>query len=118
MEYLVLIASDETTNPQRGTAEFDQWMAAWMRFNTQLKDGGHFVAGAGLQPTPTATTVRKSAGAPSQIVDGPFAETKEQLGGFYLIEADDLDQALALAEDLPIPVGSIEVRPLSFRVDA
>ena len=117
MEYMLLIASDETTAPARGTPEFDQFMGGWMQFNQLLVDGGHFIAGAGLQPTATATTVRKS-GSGEQIVDGPFAETKEQLGGFYLITAADLDQALSLARALPIPVGSVEVRPLSFRPDA
>ena len=117
MEYMLLIASDETAAPARGTPEFDQFMGGWMQFNQLLVDGGHFIAGAGLQPTATATTVRKS-GSGEQIVDGPFAETKEQLGGFYLIAAADLDQALSLARALPIPAGSVEVRPLSFRPDA
>ncbi len=118
MDYLLLIASDETANPPRDTPEFDAWMGAWMGFNQHLIEHGHFIAGAGLQPTPTATTVRKRSGEPTQIVDGPFAETKEQLGGFYLVSAADLDEALALAELLPIPNGSVEVRPLSFRPGA
>ena len=116
MEYLILIADDETSHPERGTAEFDAWMEAWASFNALLTSGGHLVVGAGLQPTRSATTVRKTHGSASQLVDGPFAETKEQLGGFYLIEAADLDEALALAGQLPIPNGSVEVRPLSFRV--
>ncbi len=115
MEYLILIASDETSNPQPGTPEFDPWMAAWMQYNQRLVDGGHFVSGAGLLPTSAATTLRKSGGK-SQVVDGPFAETKEQIGGFYVVTASDLDQALSLAEGIPIPVCSVEVRPLSMQV--
>jgi hypothetical protein len=118
MEYLLLIATDETSNPDRGTPEFDAWMAAWMEFNQQVMARGQFIAGAGLQRTDTATTLRKSSGAKTEVVDGPFAETKEQLGGFYLITAADLDEALTIAESLPIPNGSIEVRPLSFRPSA
>lgn len=117
MEYMLLIARDETTAPAPGTPEFDEFMGGWMQFNQLLVDGGHFVAGAGLQPTTTATTLHK-AGSGEQVIDGPFAETKEQLGGFYVIRAADLDQALNLARALPIPSGSIEVRPLSFRPDA
>jgi hypothetical protein len=66
----------------------------------------------------TATTIRKSLGAPPSVTDGPYVETKEQLGGFYLIKAADLDEALALAETIPVPAGAIEVRPVAFRPDA
>ena len=118
MEYLLLIATDETSNPDRGTPEFDEWMAAWMAFNQQVMSAGQFIAGAGLQPTQTATTLRKAGGVKTEIVDGPFAETKEQLGGFYVVTAADLDEALAIAESLPIPDGSIEVRPLASRPNA
>ena len=117
MEYMILIASDESRNPPRDSPEFGRWMEAWNQYNQLLLDGGHFVAGSGLQPTSTATTVRKAPGAASQVVDGPFAETKEQLGGFYVVDARDLDEALELAERLPIPEGSIEIRPVAFRVD-
>jgi hypothetical protein len=118
MDYLLLIASDETTHPQRDSAEFAGWMGAWAQYNERLSTGGHLIAGAGLLPTPTATTVRKANGTTVEVLDGPFAETKEQLGGFYVISAADLDEALALAGELPIPAGSVEVRPLSFRVGA
>lgn len=117
MEYMLLIASDETLAPAPGTPGFDEYMGSWLQFNQMLVDGGHFIAGAGLQPTATATTVRKSPSG-EHVVDGPFAETKEQLGGFYLVTARDLDQALTLARALPMPAGSIEVRPLSFRPGA
>jgi hypothetical protein len=116
MEYLILIASDENANPPRGTAEFDDWMRGFGRFNEELTAGGHLICGAGLQPTATATTVQKTAGSPSRVIDGPFAETKEQLGGFYVVAADNLDVVLALVEHLPIPTGSLEIRPLTQRV--
>jgi hypothetical protein len=77
-----------------------------------LKDRGHYVGGEALQPARTAVTVRLRHGAVS-ITDGPFAETKEQLAGFYLIEARDLDEAAQLAAKIPpARIGSIEVRPV------
>jgi hypothetical protein len=92
-------------------------MGAWLAFNQKLIDGGHFVSAANLQPTSTATTIRRAPGGDT-IVDGPFAETKEQFGGYYVITAADLDEAIALAKSLPLPVGSIEVRPIALRPDA
>jgi hypothetical protein len=119
MEYMILINQPhDAAAPEPGTPEFDQMMGAWMAYNQRLIDGGHWVSGASLQPTVTATTVRKSLGHKPTVTDGPFAETKEQLGGYYLIKADDLDQALELATAIPIPSGSIEVRPIAFRPDA
>lgn len=118
MEYMINLYSDESVElPSPDTPEFGEFMGAWMAFNQILIDGGHWVAGASLAPTTTATTVRK-AGASTSVTDGPFAETKEQLGGFYLISAKDLDEALALAAKVPIPFGSFEVRPVAFRPDA
>ncbi len=119
MEYMILIHSDENSaTPTPGTAEFEQMMAGWMAYNQRLIDGGHWIAAANLQPTGTATTVRKSFDSPHTITDGPFAETKEQLGGFYLIKAADLDEALALAASIPVPAAALEVRPVAFRPDA
>lgn len=119
MEYMILIHSDESfETPSPGTPAFDEMMGAWMTYNQMLIDGGHWVSGASLQPTATATVVRKSVGAKAAIVDGPYAETKEQLGGYYLISAADLDQAIELATAIPIPVASLEVRPVAFRPDA
>ena len=77
-----------------------------------LKSSGHYVAAEALQPVRNAVTVRVRNGAMS-VIDGPFAETKEQLGGFYLIEARDLNEAIRLASEMPpARVGSIEVRAL------
>lgn len=119
MEYMILIHGDERFEaPAPGSPEFEQMMAGWMAYNQRLIDGGHWIAAANLQPTATATTVRKTFGAAPTVTDGPFAETKEQLGGFYLVRAADLDEAIELATALPIPVGSIEVRPVAFRPDA
>lgn len=119
MEYMILIHRDETFElPAEGTPEFGEMMGQWMAYNQTLIDGGHWIAGASLMPTTTATTVRKSFGSAPAITDGPFAETKEQLGGFYLVRAADLDEALSLAAAVPVPVASIEVRPVAFRPDA
>jgi hypothetical protein len=121
MEYMILIHADETAaRPQHapGSPEFVEMMSEWMAFNQRLIDGGHWVAGAMLQPTTAATTIAKTQGAAPTVTDGPYAETKEQLGGFYMIRADDLDQAMELARAIPMPTASLEVRPVAFRPDA
>lgn len=119
MDYMILIHGDETAGaPAPGSPEFEQMMAGWMEFNQKLIDGGHWIAAANLTPTATATTIRKAPGAEPVLTDGPYAETKEQLGGFYLVSAADLDEALALAGSAPVPSGSLEVRPVAFRPDA
>lgn len=119
MDYMITLYSDENyAMPEPGTPEFNEMMGGWMAYNQRLIDGGHWIAAANLQPTTTATTITKSFGAGATMTDGPYAETKEQFGGFYLISAKDLDEALALAADVPIPVGSFEVRPVAFRPDA
>jgi hypothetical protein len=118
MDYMITLYSDESVElPEPGTPEFGAFMGEWMAFNQRLIDGGHWIAGASLMPTPTATTITKEFGSAPTITDGPYAETKEQLGGFYLISAKDLDEALALAALVPIPAGSFEVRPVAFRPD-
>jgi hypothetical protein len=119
MDYMFLIHSDEHgPTPEPDTPEFGEFMGKWLAYNQRLIDGGHWIAGANLMPTATATIVQRADGAPSGIHDGPFMETKEQMGGFYLISAADLDEALELAKALPIDLGSIEVRPVAFRPDA
>jgi hypothetical protein len=119
MEYMILI--HETTRDESpaapGTPEFEQYMSAWMLYNQQLIDSGNFIGGGRLQPSLTATTVRRSGGTDS-VTDGPFAETKEQLGGYYLVTADDLDEALRLAAAMPIDNVALEIRPLEFRPEA
>ncbi len=81
-------------------------------FTESIRKSGHYVAGDGLEPTTTATTVRVRNGKPVST-DGPFAETREQLGGYYVIKAKDLDEASAIAARIPgATMGSIEVRPI------
>ena len=116
MQYLLLIYSNETERNQAmanmSEEERKADFGAWMTYTEELKTAGLFVGGDALQPTPTATTVRLRAGE-RMVSDGPFAETKEQLGGYYLIEADNLDIALEWAAKCPgAKDGSIEVRPV------
>jgi hypothetical protein len=112
MRYMLLICSDESGYEKMTEAENAELMAAYGRFSEELAASGALVDGARLQPTPTATTVRVRDGE-TLTTDGPFAETKEQFGGFYTIEAKDLDEALAWAAKVPTATyGSIEVRPL------
>ena len=108
MEYLLLIYGDEAKmqapNPER--------MAAYVAYTEALKQAGVLRGGNRLQPVASATTVRSRDGRPS-VLDGPFAETKEQLGGYYLIDVPDLDAALGWASRCPGAAhGAIEVRPL------
>jgi hypothetical protein len=87
-------------------------LAAYGEFGREVEAAGAFLGGEGLQPTPTATTVRVRDGE-RLITDGPFAETKEQLGGFYLLECKDLDEAIEWAAKIPgAQHGSVEVRPV------
>src|SRR4029453_13186151 len=87
-------------------------MAAWDGYSQSLKDTGAFVAGEGLQESATATTVRGYEGEERLVTDGPFAETKEQVGGFYLIDVANLDEALEWAKKIPARGGGVEVRPV------
>ncbi len=112
MKYLCLIYQDEKVGQTIPKAEMDQTMAEYWAFTDDIKKSGHHVASNGLQPTNTATTVRVRNGKVS-TTDGPFAETKEQLGGFYLIEAKDLNDAIQVAARIPSARwGSVEVRPI------
>jgi hypothetical protein len=90
----------------------DALMAEYGAFTQGIKDSGHYIGGNALQPTPAATTLRVRNGKVS-TTDGPFAETKEQLGGYYLINAKDLNDAIQIASKIPsAKFGSIEVRPI------
>jgi hypothetical protein len=112
MEYLLLIYDREADFAKMKEAELAAMLQEYGRFTQSIQQSGHFRAGKQLQPVSTASTVRLRDGK-RQVTDGPFAETREQLGGFYWIEAKDLDEALAIAEQIPSArVGSIEVRPL------
>lgn len=112
MKYLLTLYAAPDAEPAPGTAEFDAMMGEYFALTGRMKDTATFLAGEGLQPVTTATTVRKRAGG-VETVDGPFAETREHLGGFYLIEAADLDAALRFAAEIPAArYGSVEVRPV------
>jgi hypothetical protein len=112
MEYLLLIYHNEASWATRSEAEQKQIRGEYRAFSEGIAKSGNYKAGEELQPTSSATTVRVRNGK-TLTTDGPFAETKEQLGGFYLVEARDLDEALALAARIPgARDGSIEVRPI------
>jgi hypothetical protein len=109
-QYLVLIYADEA-----------QWAAGGQELNERASkehmafgenNQAAIVGGNALQPTPTATSIRHGDNAEVSVTDGPFAETKEALGGYYLIEAADLDAAIAIAKQVPAEHGGVEVRPI------
>jgi len=113
MQYLCLIYSDETMWPKMSKQDAESMMAEYMAFTAKVKESGHYLGGNRLQPTHTSTSVRVRNGNLS-ATDGPFAETKEQLGGYYLIEAKDLNDAIQVASRIPgAKVGTIEVRPIA-----
>lgn len=112
MNYLLLIYEDEKALHARDEKTRNEVFAEYQEFTSSVREGGHFVAADALQPTTTATSVRVREGK-TITTDGPFAETKEQLGGFYLIEAKDLDEAISIAARIPSArYGTIEVRPI------
>ena len=107
-EYLILIYQPETNDEESTPEVWQEAMVAHTRFAEQIVElGAKMLGGNALQTTSTATSVRGDL-----VTDGPFAETKEALGGYYLIEADDLDQALAVAKLCPAPRGGVELRPI------
>jgi hypothetical protein len=109
-QYMLLIYSpaEGGPSPEEAAAE----MPRWMEYTQALRDAGVMVAGDALQGSDTATTVRVREGE-TVVTDGPFAETKEILGGYYIVDVPDLDQALSWAAKIPsAPYGSVEVRPV------
>lgn len=115
MKYLLLIYDDEKGWTKLTEKQQQEGMALYMKFTQDLKDSGHWVASHQLQPIATATTVRERDGK-RLVTDGPYAETREQLGGFYLIEAKNLDEALSIAARVPSAKwGAVEVRPVVER---
>ncbi len=112
MQYLLLINSDEKLWDTLPPAEQEKLFGEHLALAEDLRRRGQLIAGEALQPVSTAVTVRVQDGR-SVVTDGPFAETKEQIGGFYLIEARDMNEALAIAARVPQPgTGSVEVRPI------
>ncbi len=112
MRYLCLIYDEEKKLDAMSKSESDAFMGEYFAFTEGIRKSGHYLGGEALQPVQTATTVRLRHGKVS-ATDGPFAETKEQLGGFYLINARDLNEAIQVASKIPSARrGSIEVRPV------
>jgi hypothetical protein len=112
MKYMLTIVGPEggmeDASPEEMKAQLDRWTA----YTEEAVEKGAFVAGEGLQPSATATTVRiPGNGGEPTVTDGPFAESKEQIGGFYLLECKDLDEALDWAKKIPSRGGAVEVRP-------
>jgi hypothetical protein len=111
VKYLLALISEEGGLRDASPEEMKAVMDSWGAYSQQVVEAGAFVAGEGLQESATATTVRFQDGE-QLVTDGPFAETKEQLGGFYLLECKDLDEALEWAKKIPFTNGSVEVRPV------
>ncbi len=112
MQYILLIYGDEIGWSDAAPEVRGEMMQRYEAYTRWLRDSGRYVAGEALHPTTQATTVRVRDGG-TLTTDGPFAETKEQLGGFYLIDAEDLDQAIEAAGKIPAAQhGSIEIRPI------
>jgi hypothetical protein len=112
MQYLLMIYQNEAEYGKIDAATGKKMMEEYGAFTQSIVQSGNFKAGDALQPTTTATTVRVRDGK-TLTTDGPFAETREQLGGYYLVEAKDLDAAVAIAARIPgAKTGSIEVRPI------
>ncbi|MFK8024289.1 MAG: YciI family protein [Ilumatobacter sp.] len=112
MKYELLLYADASAHPDSSTPEGAAEMEQWFHFTTELTEAGSMLGGEALQETTTASTVQIRDGK-TITADGPFAETKEALGGFYLIDAENLDAAIAWAEKVPnVGYGTVEIRPL------
>ena len=112
MKYMLLIYDDERVWERMSETERHRLFGEYMQFTEQIKATGQYRAGAPLQPVSTATSVR-IRDEQQLITDGPFAETREQLGGYYLIDAKNLDEAIGIAARIPSArLGTIEVRPV------
>jgi hypothetical protein len=112
MKYLCLIYQEESARQAMLKADADRMHGEYHTYTEDIKKSGHYLGGNALQPTGTATTVRVRNGR-TATTDGPFAETKEQLAGYYLVEAKDLNDAIQVGARIPgARFGSIEVRPI------
>jgi len=112
-QYMLLIYEDRATSPAPNSPEAQQEFAEYGTFTEDIRGNGQFVSGAPLQFTDTATTVRVDGSGDAVLSDGPFAETKEWLAGYYLLDCPDLDTATAQAARIPATRhGSVEVRPV------
>jgi len=112
MKYMLLLYADPALEPPPGTPDWDTMMAEFFSLAERMKDRATVLAGEGLLGVSTATTLRRKDGR-LDTTDGPFAETREHLGGFFLIEAATLDDAMAFAAEVPVlRWGAVEVRPV------
>jgi hypothetical protein len=112
MRYILLDYVQEAGWPTLSRAEQEHWLGIYRSYMREMEKAGVLKSSNGLQPTSSAKSVRAAGGKP-QVVDGPFAESKEQLGGFHIIEVDSLDEALSWAAKSPTALhGTVEVRPL------
>jgi hypothetical protein len=114
MQYILLIYGDESAWGSASPEEQAKNMQEWVDYTQFLKDEGYHIAGDALHPTSDATTVRVRDGK-TITTDGPFAETKEQLGGYYLVDCKDLDEAIEASARMPVgPHGTVEIRPVAI----
>jgi hypothetical protein len=112
MKYLFALFGDESRFADRTPEQQAESMKRWDDYTRAAIEAGVHLGGEGLQPSSTATTVQIQESGEPIVSDGPFAETKEQLGGYYLVDCKDLDDALAWAKRTPMPGGTVEVRPV------
>ena len=112
MKYMLTLFNDEKVYEDMSPEEAQESMGRWDAYTQEVTDAGVHLGGEGLQPSATATTVKLEPSGDHIVTDGPFAETKEQLGGYYLLDCKDLDEALAWAKKVPMPGGTVEVRPV------
>jgi hypothetical protein len=112
MRYLCMICYEQKALDNLSRSEFDALVVEALAYDDELRNAGHYLYSGALQSVQTATTIRIQSGK-VLVTDGPFAETKEQLGGFIVVEAADLDEAIRLASKIPpARLGSVEVRPI------
>jgi hypothetical protein len=112
MMYTLALISEEGGMEDASPEEMKAVMDRWDAYTKRAVENGAFIAGEALQPSATASTVKIKEGEEPVVSDGPFAESKEQLGGFYLLECNDLDEALDYAKRIPFQDGIVEVRPV------
>jgi hypothetical protein len=112
MKYVLALIGEEGGMEDASPEEQKAMLDRWGEYTKRSVDNGAFIAGEALQPSESATTVKIKEGEEPIVSDGPFAESKEQLGGFYLFECKDLDEALEYAKRIPFTEGTVEVRPV------
>jgi hypothetical protein len=112
MKYVLALIGEEGGMEDASPEEMKAVMDRWEEYTKRSVENGAFIAGEALQPSETASTVRIKEGQEPIVSDGPFAESKEQLGGFYLLECKDLNEALDYAKRIPFEDGTVEVRPV------